>query len=263
LLDILIFTYDVDGLRLHEALTECSPSMHTRKLPTGHASLLTPQEWYTLMAYTEVIHKACTRISENQHSLLEDDDAASIISYIIQPARHLGIEPAYMFEQLLALRLHRCQAQNRKKTLLYTRSTSTWRGLLDKMGIGKEQKMLAYQLVSDDIAVAQLGTHTCERLRLLLGQAIKQHNHKYCKYGMGNVARHVHAGPIPTALVDELAWGEVQTKVPRPAPTDFLIPRSNAYNYSNRYPPRSRSVSSMSALRRIDERDEVPVRPQS
>ena len=69
---------------------------------------------------------------------------------------------------------------------------------------GKNHKLLALRLVSDDIAVTQLEERVCERLRLVLGQAIKNYSEKNCRYGTGNVKREVYADAIPRARVQEL-----------------------------------------------------------
>ncbi|KAG9185367.1 hypothetical protein G6011_07911 [Alternaria panax] len=212
LLDILVYSYDIDFHELHLALAAASPHLYTANLSTRNTSLLNFQEMRVVLEYADIIHKACEAVVENTQSLLKDEDRNVIIDLIMQPAQALGIDVAYVFEQLYAFRAHRCDGGNHNKTLLYTK-TSFWkrrRGLLPgKLGMDKNQKLLAHRLVSDDIAVAQLGTRSNEALALVLGKAIKQYNKKNCKYGMANIKRDVYAEPPFIALRKEAMWWEL------------------------------------------------------
>ena len=212
LLDILVYSYDVDFHELHFALAASSPHLCTANLSTRNTSLLNFQEMRVVLEYADAIHKACEAVINNTQSLLKDEDRNVIIDLIMQPAQTLGIDVAYVFEQLYAFRSHRCDSGNHNKTLLYTK-TSFWtrrRGLLPgKLGMNKNQKLLARRLVSDDIAVAQLGTRSNEALALVLGNAIKQYNKRHCRYGMANIKRDVYAEPPFVALRKEVMWWEL------------------------------------------------------
>jgi hypothetical protein len=211
LLDILVYSYDVDFYELHYALAACSPNLCTTNLSTRNTSLLNFQGMRVVLEYADVIHKACETVVDNTQSLLTDHDRDFICNYIMEPARILDIDIAYVFEQLYAFRLHRCEGGNQTKTLLYTKA-SFWtkgRGLLPgKLGVDKSQKLLARRLVSDDVVVAQLGIKSSEALRLVLGKAIKEYNRKHCKYGMAKIQREVYAEPKFVALKKELTWWE-------------------------------------------------------
>jgi hypothetical protein len=165
-----------------------------------------------VLEYADAIHKACDAVLDNTLSVLKDDDRNLIINYIMLPAQTIGIDVAYVFEQLYAFRLYRRDSGNHNKTLLYTK-TSFWtrrRGLLPgKLGMDKNQKLLARRLVSDDIAVAQLWTRSNDALSLVLGKAIKDYNKKHCKYGMANIKRDVYAEPPFIALRKEVMWWEL------------------------------------------------------
>ncbi len=282
LLDILVYSYDVDFHELHYALAACSPNLCTTNLSTRNTSLLTFQGMRVVLEYADVIHKACETVVDNTQSLLKDYDRDFIITYIMEPARTIGIDIAYVFEQLYAFRSHRCEGGNHNKTLLYTKA-SLWargRGLLPgKLGMDKSQKLLARRLVSDDIAVAQLGTRSCEALRLVLGKAIKDYNRKHCKYGMANIKRDIYAEPTFVALKKELTWWEfvkakslqeeqqAATTINRP---EFRTSNQAEFRMSTQLdnsPRRNshhlRRPRSLHDLHSIDERPERPARPQS
>ena len=212
LLDILVYSHDIDFHELHHALAASSPHLCTANLSTRNTSLLTFQEMRVVLEYADATHKAYEAVIDNTQSLLKDDDRNFIIDYIMQPTRTIGIDVAYIFEQLYAFRSHRCDSGNHNKTLLYTK-TSFWtrrRGLLPgKLGMDKNQKLLARRLVSDDIAVAQLGIRSNEAFSSVLGKVIKEHNKKHCRYGMANIKRDVYAEPPFVALRKEVMWWEL------------------------------------------------------
>ncbi|KAK1907419.1 hypothetical protein P3342_005745 [Pyrenophora teres f. teres] len=239
------------------------------RIHAERASLLSTRELHIVHKYSEAVNNVCENVARNSQSLLSDYDRAFIVSFVMQPARQLGIDPAYLLEQLLAFRIHMCRAEHRKKTLLHTKSTSLWaRGLIllqSKWTLGKNQRLLACRLVSDDIAVTQLGERICERLRLVLGQAIRNFSDKHCKFGMGNVKREVYADAVPRALVHELnSWEAsyrrknriIRERTQRMiAPTDSEHPRRNS--------PVIERAKSTRNLYSIYEHEEVPQRPRS
>jgi len=269
ILDILIFSYTIEDYNLQQGLQECTPPLLIKGIHAGRASLLSTRELHTVHKYAEAVNNVCENVARNSQSLLSDYDRAFIVSFVMQPARQLGIDPAYLLEQLLAFRVHMCRVENRKKTLLHTKNTSIWArglGLLhSKWTIGKNHKLLACRLVSDDIAVTQFEERICERLRLVLGQAIKNYSDKNCRYGMGNVKREVYADPIPRALVQELNSWELsyrkknkaaRDKFPRMfAPPESELPRRNS--------PVMERAKSTRNLYSIYEHEEVPQRPRS
>ncbi|KNG44930.1 hypothetical protein TW65_08171 [Stemphylium lycopersici] len=212
LIDIFVFSYDVDPYELHFALAECVPILRAKKLSTSQTTLLSAPELRTVIAYADAIHNVCSNVLGNSQSLLKDDDGDFIVRYVLKPAQDLHIDPAYLFDHLMAFRLHRCHPENRKKTLLYKKTSSIWAcglGLLPaKWNADRKQKLLAYWLVSDDIALARLRPHACERLRLVIGGAIKRFAQKHCKLGMGSVRREVYAEPTTATLVRQLVLSE-------------------------------------------------------
>ncbi|KAF1940687.1 hypothetical protein EJ02DRAFT_309550, partial [Clathrospora elynae] len=267
LVDILVFSYGVNGPLLDSALAEWSPDLRLRKGPIGVPSLLDVPDRRMIQVHSETVHKACEKVAQNHHSLLKNEECAFIITHIIQPARLLKIEPGYMFEQLMAFRSHGCRAEYRKKTLLYNNTISFWplgRGFLpSKWGVDKKQRLLALRLVSDDIAIAKLGALTCERLQLLIGNAIKQFGEKNCKFGMGRVRREVYVEPTSTALVEELERWEIMItresyhgsyQSARLETQYYTAPHRGIEHHTKR------SVRKLSS---IDEVDEHPARSQS
>ncbi|RMZ74430.1 hypothetical protein GMOD_00003467 [Pyrenophora seminiperda CCB06] len=269
LLDILIFSYSIEDYNVQQGLQECTPPLLIKGFHAERASLLSTRELHTVSKYAEAISKVCENVARNSQSLLSDYDRAFIVSFIMQPARQLGINPTYLLEQLLSFRIHMCRPENRKKTLLYTKNTSIWArglGLLpSKWSIGKNHKLLACRLVSDDIAVTQLGERICERLRLVLGQAIKKFSDKNCKYGMGNVKREVYADPVCTALVQELNSWEVayrkKIKAAREKMPKVIAPPESELAHRNN--PVVERAKSHRDLYSIHEHEEVPRRPRS
>ncbi|KAH6841951.1 hypothetical protein B0T12DRAFT_337141, partial [Alternaria alternata] len=271
LLDILVYSYDVDFHELHFALAASSPHLCTANLSTRNTSLLNFQEMRVVLEYADAIHKACEAVINNTQSLLKDEDRNVIIDLIMQPAQTLGIDVAYVFEQLYAFRSHRCDSGNHNKTLLYTK-TSFWtrrRGLLPgKLGMNKNQKLLARRLVSDDIAVAQLGTRSNEALALVLGNAIKQYNKRHCRYGMANIKRDVYAEPPFVALRKEVMCMQPKYGIAERHDRKLdnrsyhgmgslpnTAPRGNSHN--------TRRPRSFHDLQAIQEQSEAPTRPQS
>ncbi|KAH7359946.1 hypothetical protein BKA66DRAFT_369326, partial [Pyrenochaeta sp. MPI-SDFR-AT-0127] len=235
LLDILRFTYNIDYLTFESAMGACTgPRMHP--LPDGGFSFLARKEKLVVYRCSAAIDKACSKLEENHLSILTYEERAFIINWIIQPARLLNIEPAYMFEQLMVFPSHGCLAENQKKTLLYANTTSIWpfgRGLLPgRWSSDKKQRLLARRLVSDEIAITELETQTSEELRLLLGHAIAEFGRRHCRSGMSNIERRVYADPIPTALAHELQRWEL------------MIQRQRNGQYTELMRPRSQSVIS-------------------
>jgi hypothetical protein len=272
LLDVLIYMYNISLYDLRRAVVECWPVPEMYSHFGGHTSLLTSIEWNQFHGESQALYKACENVHQGNHSLLTRADQTLIVECIIHPAQDLGVDPAYVCEQLLSYRLHRCRPENRKSTLLYTK-TSIWSRTLGKHS--KAQKLLASQLVSDDIAVAQLGTDSYEPLRLLLGRAIQEFDQKHCKLGMGKVNREVHAGPKSAALVVEIQWRQAiqarqdsQGRQP-PAPErqdSSSTPQSHAIApwLGIRSPPKSQSSTSLRSRANICSiPEEVPKRPQS
>ncbi|CAN9140935.1 unnamed protein product [Alternaria alternata] len=100
LLDILVYSYDVDFHELHFALAASSPHLCTANLSTRNTSLLNFQEMRVVLEYADAIHKVCEAVIDNTQSLLKDEDRNVIIDLIMQPAQTLGIDVAYVFEQL-------------------------------------------------------------------------------------------------------------------------------------------------------------------
>ncbi|KAI4657961.1 uncharacterized protein J4E78_006351 [Alternaria triticimaculans] len=282
LVDILVYSYDVDFHELHYALAACSPKLSTTNLSARNTSLLNFQQTRVVLEYADVIHKACETVVDNTQSLLKDSDREFISTYIMEPARTIGVDIAYVFEQLYAFRLHRCEGGNHHKTLLYTKP-SFWtrgRGLLPgKLGMDKSQKLLARRLVSDDMVVAQLGTRSCEALRLVLGKAIKDYNRKHCKYGMAKIYREIYAEPKFIALKKELKWRDfVFTKYLHDEQQAAMASGQSDFRDSNQAEPRTssrfldvprrnsehlRRPSSLHDLPSIRERPERPPRPLS
>ncbi|KAH6870625.1 hypothetical protein BKA58DRAFT_411728 [Alternaria rosae] len=275
-------SYDVDFHELHYALAACSPNLFTTNLFTRNTSLLNFQGTRVVLEYADVIHKACETVVDNTQSLLKDSDREFISTFIMEPARTIGIDISYVFEQLYAFRLHRCEGGNHHKTLLYTKPSFWTRGrslLPGKLGMDKSQKLLARRLVSDDMVVAQLGTRSCEALRLVLGKAIKDYNRKHCKYGMAKTNREVYAEPKFVALKKELKWRDfVFTKYLYDEQQAAMAsgqsnlrasnqgePRmsSRLYDASRRNSDHLRRPSSLHDLHSISERPERPPRPLS
>ena len=282
LIDIFVFSYDVDPYELHFALAECVPILRAKKLSTTQTTLLSAPELRTVVSYADAIHNVYSNVLGNSQSLLKDDDREFIVRYVLRPSQDLHIDPAYMFDHLMAFRLHRCHPENRKKTLLYKKTSSIWTrglGLLPaKWNADKKQKLLAYWLVSDDIALARLRPHACERLRLVIGGAIKRFAQKHCKLGMGSVRREVYAEPTTATLVRQLVLSESMKarrarhhadswisssssdehdSLPQVPPhhQDFHVPRRRSQQL-----PRSWSTRS---LFDIHEHEEMSKRPQS
>ena len=269
LLDILIFSYTVEDYNLQQGFQECTPPLLVKGIHAGRASLLSTCELHIVHKYAEATNTVCENVARNSQSLLSDYDRAFIVSFIMLPARQLGIDPAYLLEQLLAFRVHMCRAENRKKTLLYTKSTSIWArglGLLPcKWSVGRNHKLLACRLVSDDIAVTQLGERICERLRLVLGQAIKNFSDKNCKSGMGNVRREVYADPLATALVQELNSWEVsyRKRIKKTREKSLRTSAPLETERQRRNSPLMERAKSSRDLYSIYEHEEAPRRPQS
>jgi hypothetical protein len=271
LLDVLIYMYDVGISDLRRAVIDCWPVPDTYMHFGGHTSLLTSKEWNQLHEESEDLYKACENVHQGNHSLLTRADQAFVVECVIRPAHDLGVDPTYACEQLLSYRLHRCRAENRKSTPPYAKA-SLWSRTLGKRS--KAQKLLASQLVSDDIAVAQLGTDSYEPLRLLLGRSIRQFDQRHCKLGMGKVPREVYKGPKSSALVLEIQWREAirarqekQGKQTSDHEQDTLSSRLPSHTTAPwlglRQPPKSQSSSSLRSRAIHSIPEEVPIRPQS
>jgi hypothetical protein len=269
LLDVFIYTYDPNKHVLEQAFLDCQPNSRPRHHINDRARFLSSEERHIITHYAEKVHQACTNLTQSNLSLLTRTKRDLIFRYIFQPARDLEIDPAYVCEQLLSYRTHRCLSDNRKKTRLYPK-VSIWSRGRDLLG-KKPQKLLACRLISDDITVSQLGHQGCEPLTELLGQCIQEFNHKYCKHGMANVDPDVYAGPLPTALAEELYWNQIVNHRFQEwnRGTDDII---FAPPFEEPSPPRPRSLRSsrslsgvrpMSSIYEQDEQDERPNRPHS
>ncbi|KAE8853900.1 hypothetical protein HRS9122_00892 [Pyrenophora teres f. teres] len=248
LLDILIFSYTIENYNLQQGLQECTPPLLIKGIHAERASLLSTRELHIVHKYSEAVNNVCENVARNSQSLLSDYDRAFIVSFVMQPARQLGIDPAYLLARLP--NTHVSSGASEEDVATYQEHFS---------------RLLACRLVSDDIAVTQLGERICERLRLVLGQAIRNFSDKHCKFGMGNVKREVYADAVPRALVHELnSWEAsyrrknriIRERTQRMiAPTDSEHPRRNS--------PVIERAKSTRNLYSIYEHEEVPQRPRS
>jgi hypothetical protein len=271
LLDIFIYTYDPSRHVLEQTLLHCRPSSRPDNRINGRLRFLSSDEWHIVGRYTENVHQACTNLTQSNISLLTRNNREFICNNILQPARDLDIDPAYVCEQLLSYRTHRCLLENRKKTRLYPK-VSIWSRGRDLLG-KKAQRLLACRLISDDVTVSLLGEYGREPITEMLGQCIREFNQKHCKHGMANVDRDVYADHLPTALAEEIYWNPLVKQWMRgPDEATFAPPFEDPYPPpppQNAYLRRPRSSQSMrlftgiQPLGSIYEQDERTKRPQS
>lgn len=202
LIDNLRFTYDITEEDFSAIMVPACPALYERAV-TGVTRLLKLQEQDEVLEIASAVADACIRVANNHQSLITMQDRAYIIANVIEPARHLRIEPQYMIEQLHDLNVHQWHATNLKETFLYANTTSRWGRALCFLSSGRKQTFLAKRLVSDDITITNLNAEIGDHLRTMLGTAIAEFDKRRCGSSMGSVDREIYVDLVAVRLARE------------------------------------------------------------
>lgn len=211
LIDNLRFMYDITEDDFSAVMEPAAPSLYERAI-VGVSRLLRLHEQDEVLEIASAVSDAWIRVSNNHQSLITMQDRAYIIANVVEPARHLRIDPRYMIEQLHDLNIHQWHSTHLKDTFLFTNTTSRWGRALGFLSSGRKQTLLAKRLVSDDITISNLNAKIGDHLRTMLGSAIAEFDKQRCGNNMGSIEREIYVNRVAARLAREVEHWEAMAR---------------------------------------------------